>query len=195
MRDIDLPMPSLLFIDRVVNMVEDGPDVAVRIGPLADSGLTAVRVGSVRRVVCTAPGYLDRHGTPTAPRELRDHAVIGSTSLAASPEWQFGGKPETSVTVRPRLICSTIDVALAAAIDGQGVARLLSYQVAPAVAEGRLRIVLADHEPEPTPVHVVSLDGRRAPAKVRAFIDLAVRRLRANPMINSMLNATPPAAR
>jgi DNA-binding transcriptional LysR family regulator len=89
------------------------------------------------------------------------------------------------VTVRPRLICTTIDAALAAAIDGLGIVRLLSYQVAPAVAEGRLRTVLDDHEEEVMPIHVVSPDGRRAPAKVRAFIDLAVQRLRSNPMINA----------
>ncbi|ACL62610.1 LysR family transcriptional regulator [Methylobacterium nodulans] len=174
-----------LFVDRVINMVEEGADVGVRIGHLADSGLTATRVGTVRRVVCAAPSYLDRYGAPKEPRDLHDHAVIGSTSVGGLAEWRFGGGRRTAVTVRPRLICTTIDAALAAAIDGHGIVRLLSYQVAPALAEGRLRTVFDDQEEEAMPIHVVSSDGRRAPAKVRAFIDLAVQRLRANPMINA----------
>jgi DNA-binding transcriptional LysR family regulator len=174
-----------LFVDRVINMVEERADVGIGIGHLADSGLTASRVGTVRRIACAAPSYLDRYGAPIEPRELRDHAAIGSTSIGGLAEWRFGRRRRTAVTVRPRLICTTIDAALAAAIDGLGIVRLLSYQVAPAVAEGRLRTVLDDHEEEVMPIHVVSPDGRRAPAKVRAFIDLAVQRLRSNPMINA----------
>jgi DNA-binding transcriptional LysR family regulator len=167
-----------LFLDRVVNMIEEGADVGVRIGPLADSGLAAIRVGTVRRVLCAAPDYLDRHGTPGTARDLADHAVIGSASLG------FGSLGFGSVAQQPRLTCNTIDSVLAAALAGQGLARLLSYQVAPAVAEGRLRLVLDDPEAAAMPVHVVSPEGRRAPAKVRAFIDLAVARLRADPRVN-----------
>jgi DNA-binding transcriptional LysR family regulator len=173
-----------LLVDRVINMIEEGADVAVRIGALPDSGLSAIRAGTVRRVVCAAPSYLDRHGTPRDLHELQDHAVIGSTSILGASEWRFGKDGRSSVTVHPRLICNTIDAALAAAIDGQGIARLLSYQVAPAVAEGRLRLLLHEREDVEMPIHVVSPEGRRAPAKVRAFIELAVERLRANPMIN-----------
>ncbi|KQU34066.1 LysR family transcriptional regulator [Methylobacterium sp. Leaf94] len=162
-----------LFLDRIVNMVEEGADVGVRIGALADSGLAAIRVGTVRRVLCAAPAYLDRHGTPGTVRDLRDHAVIGSASTGPG-----------TVALRPRLTCNTIDAVLAAALAGQGLAQLLSYQVAPAVAEGRLRLVLDDPEAAAMPVHVVSPEGRRAPAKVRAFIDLAVARLRADPRVN-----------
>lgn len=161
-----------LFLDRVINMVEEGVDVGIRIGPLPDSGLTAIRVGGVRRVLCAAPDYLDRHGTPAHARDLRDHAVIGSTGAAP------GGR-------RPRLTCNTVDSVLAAALAGQGIARLLSYQVAPSVAEGRLRLVLDDPDGAPMPIHVVSVEGRRAPAKVRSFIDLAVERLRANPLLDT----------
>ncbi|KQQ47874.1 LysR family transcriptional regulator [Methylobacterium sp. Leaf125] len=172
-----------LFLDRVVNMIEEGADVGVRIGPLADSGLAAIRVGTVRRVLCAAPDYLDRHGTPGTARDLADHAVIGSASLGfGSPG--FGSLGFGSAASRPRLTCNTIDSVLAAALAGQGLARLLSYQVAPAVAEGRLRLVLDDPEAAAMPVHVVSPEGRRAPAKVRAFIDLAVARLRADPRVN-----------
>lgn len=173
-----------LFLDRVANLVEEGVDVGVRIGHLADSGLTALRVGSVRRVVCAAPAYLERHGVPESPGDLRNHAVIGSTSLGALPDWRFGPERRTSVTLHPRLACSTVDAALAAALDGWGVTRLLSYQVAAAVAEGRLRILLAEHEEAPLPIHVVSPEGRRAPAKTRAFVDLAAARLRADPRVN-----------
>lgn len=173
-----------LFLDRIVNMIEEGIDVGVRIGHLADSGLTATRVGSVRRVVCAAPSYLERHGVPKTPRDLREHAVIGSSSLGILPEWRFGPERRIAVTVHPRLVCNTVDATLAAALDGWGVARLLSYQVASAVAEGRLRILLSDDEEAPVPIHVVSPEGRRAPAKTRAFVDLAATRLRADPRVN-----------
>lgn len=178
-----------LFLDRVINMIDEGADVGIRIGPLADSGLTAIRVGTVRRVLCAAPDYLDRHGAPATVRDLRDHAVIGSASTGPGGFGQggfgpkgFGSAPRGAP--RPRLTCNTIDSVLAAALAGQGIAQLLSYQVAPALAEGRLRLVLDDPEAAPMPVHVVSPEGRRAPAKVRAFIDLAVPRLRADPRVN-----------
>lgn len=173
-----------LFVDRIVSMLDENADVAVRIAHLPDSALKATRVGSVRRVVCAAPAYLDRHGTPVTPRDLQRHAIIGSTSTAPSAEWRFGTARKTAVTVHPRLTCNTVDAALDAALAGHGLARLLSYQVAPALAGGLLRIVLSDQEEDAMPIHIVSLDGPRAPAKVRAFIDLAVERLRANPMLN-----------
>ncbi|ACS42545.1 MULTISPECIES: LysR family transcriptional regulator [Methylorubrum] len=173
-----------LFLDRIVNLIEEGIDVGVRIGHLADSGLTATRVGSVRRVVCAAPSYLERHGVPETPRDLRDHAVIGASNPGTLPEWRFGPEGRTTVGVHARLVCNTVDAALAAALDGWGIARLLSYQVASAVAEGRLRILLTDDEEAPVPIHVVSPGGRRAPAKTRAFVDLAAARLRADPRVN-----------
>lgn len=173
-----------LFLDRVINLIDEGADVGVRIGPLAESGLTAVRVGAVRRVLCAAPGYLERHGQPATLRDLRHHAVIGSASQGLGADGRFGPEPGTAVALRPRLSCNTIDSVLAAALAGQGIAQLLSYQVAPALAEGRLRLVLEDPAAAAMPVHVVSPEGRRAPAKVRAFIDLAVARLRADPRVN-----------
>ncbi|MBP0492657.1 LysR family transcriptional regulator [Pararoseomonas indoligenes] len=174
-----------LFLDRVINMIEEGADVGIRIGHLADSGIVARRVGSVRRVVCAAPDYLSRHGTPTVPRDLREHQVIGSTGLDPSPEWRFGQDRKASVTVRPRLVCNTVDAALAAAIDGHGIARLLSYQVAPAVAEGKLVLLLEDHEEPPVPIHVVHPEGTRTSAKVRSFVDLAGHRLRGNRLLKA----------
>jgi len=173
-----------LFLDRIVNLIEEGIDVGVRIGHLVDSGLTATRVGSVRRVVCAAPSYLERYGVPQTPRDLRDHAVIGSSNPGALPEWRFGPERRSTVNVHPRFVCNTVDAALAAAVDGWGIARLLSYQVASAVTEGRLRILLDEDEEAPVPIHVVSPEGRRAPAKTRAFVDLAAARLRADPRVN-----------
>ncbi|MCJ2046786.1 LysR family transcriptional regulator [Methylobacterium sp. J-078] len=173
-----------LFLDRVINLIDEGADAGIRIGPLADSGLAAIRVGTVRRVLCAAPDYLDRHGAPATARDLRDHAVIGSASTGPGGFGQGGFEPSPRGAPRPRLTCNTIDSVLAAALAGQGIAQFLSYQVAPALAEGRLRLVLDDPEAAPMPVHVVSPEGRRAPAKVRAFIDLAVARLRADPRVN-----------
>ncbi len=173
-----------LFLDRVIDLVEEGADVALRIGLLPDSGLSAIRVGSVRSVVCAAPAYLERHGTPLEPGDLTRHTIIGRSDRALVTEWRFGPERRMAVPVRPRLVCNTIDGALAAAIDGRGIVRLLSYQVAPALAEGRLVRLLPAHEGPPMPIHVVSPEGRRAPAKVRAFVDLAVERLRADPRVN-----------
>ncbi|GAB6842826.1 DNA-binding transcriptional LysR family regulator [Methylorubrum rhodinum] len=173
-----------LFLDRVIDLVEEGADVALRIGPLPDSGLSAIRVGSVRAVVCAAPAYLERHARPQAPGDLTAHAIIGRSDQAAVAEWRFGAERRLAVPVRPRLVCNTIDGALAAALDGRGIVRLLSYQVAPALAEGRLVRLLEAHEGPPMPVHVVSPEGRRAPAKVRAFVELAVERLRGDPRVN-----------
>lgn len=165
-----------LFLDRPVNIVEEGIDVAVRIGHLADSGFTAVKVGSVRRVVCGAPSYFARHGLPATPAALKHHRIAASTSAWASPEWRFRG--DQRVTVDCVLQCNTNAAAIAAAVAGWGLTRVLSYQIAPALAAGELSIVLAEHEDAPLPVHVLYPDGRQAPAKIRAFVDLATARLR-----------------
>jgi len=173
-----------LFLDRVINMMEEGADVGVRIGHLADSGIVATRVGSVRRVLCASPNYLDRQGMPATARDLQDHAVIGSASTGPAGAWRFGAGRRPAVVLRPRLVCNTVDAALAAALAGQGIAQLLSYQVAPALAEGRLRLILDDPDEAPMPIHIVRAAGPRLPAKVRAFIDLAVARLQADPRVN-----------
>lgn len=169
-----------LFVDRPVNIVEEGIDVAIRIGNLPASGLSAVRVGEVRRTICGSPAYFERYGVPQAPADLARHRVIMPTGAWVSPEWHFGSEGRTSVTVHPRLLCNTNEAAIAAAEQGWGIARVLSYQVAPALADGRLQSVLEDHAENPIPVHVVHVEGRHATAKVRAFVDLVVKRLRDN---------------
>ena len=173
-----------LFVDRPVNLIEEGADVAIRIGHLADSGFSAIRVGSIRRVICGAPAYFERHGVPKTPADLRDHRIAASTSAWASPEWRFGADRKTIATVSPKLLCNTNEAAVAAATEGWGLTRVLHYQAGPALLNGRLQIVLADYEEPPLPIHVLHPEGRRASAKVRAFLDLAVERLRANRLVN-----------
>jgi DNA-binding transcriptional LysR family regulator len=164
-----------LFVDRPVNLVEEGVDVAVRIGNLPDSGYTAIRVGTVRRVVCGAPSYFKAHGTPSVPADLRAHRIAASTGAWVSPEWRFAG--DHKVTVQTWLQSNTNEAVIATAIAGMALARVPEYQIASALQDGRLVIVLADHEEPPLPIHVVYPAGRHAPAKVRAFVDLAAKRL------------------
>ncbi|MCR4264895.1 LysR family transcriptional regulator [Nitratireductor sp. ZSWI3] len=173
-----------LLLDRVTNLVDEGIDVAVRIGHLPLSSLSAVRVGTVRRIVCGSPDYFRRHGTPHAPADLAAHRIVAATSAWASPEWRFGTKEKTIVRVTPRLFCSTNDAAIEAAVQGWGLTRILSYQVAPLIAEGKLVAALTDQEEEPLPIHIVHPEGRRVTAKVSAFVQLAAQRLRANRLIN-----------
>lgn len=172
-----------LFVDRVTHIVEEGIDVAVRIGHLPDSSLSAIRVGSVRRVVCGSPHYFARHGMPREPDDLSNHNIIASSGTWSSPEWKFGKDGALAVRVTPRLSCSTFDAVIQATIQGWGLARPLSYQIGRDVRDGRLMTVLQDFEQPPLPIHIVHPDGHRAPAKVRAFIDYAVERLRADPLI------------
>jgi DNA-binding transcriptional LysR family regulator len=184
-----------LLLDRIVNIIDEGIDVAVRIGHLPDSGYTALRVGSVRRVICAAPAYLEKHGTPREPADLADHRLIAATGAWSLLDWRFGRDEKTSVTVRPRLFTNTNEAAISAAISGWGVTRVLSYQIAPHVVQGQLRIVLADDEEEPLPIHVVHPEGRHVSAKVRSFVDFAVERLRANKLINTPLASEAAGAR
>lgn len=171
-----------LFVDRPINMIEEAVDVAVRIGHLPDSSLTAVKVGAVRHVICGAPDYFERHGVPATPADLRDHRIAAPTSAWASPEWRFSG--DQKVTITPTLQCNTNEAAITAARQGWGLTRVLHYQIGPALVAGDLQIVLSDHEEPPLPIHLLYPEGRSAPAKVRAFIDMAVPILRDNRLLN-----------
>lgn len=173
-----------LFLDRVTNIVEEGMDVAIRIGHLTDSSLTAARVGHVRRVICGSPAYFERCGAPSDPTELRDHRIIAATSAWTNLEWRFGQKKKTSVVVDPKLFSNSNQCAIDAACSGWGLTRVLSYQVGAELEGGALQTVLSEFEEEPMPIHVVHPEGRRASAKVRAFVDLAVDRLRSNRLFN-----------
>jgi len=173
-----------LFLDRVVNVVEEGIDVAVRIGELPDSSLQAIRVGRVRRVLVAAPAYLQAHGVPERPEDLARHTIASASGVTPVSEWRFsdGGKPLLQ-RLQPRLRTTTNDSAIAAAVAGLGITRLLSYQVAEHLRSGALQVLLQDFETAPLPVHVVHHEGRRATHKVRAFIDMAVQTLRADPAL------------
>jgi len=173
-----------LFVDRVVSMVDEGIDVAIRIGHLPDSGLTATRVGQVRRVICGAPVYFEKHGVPMTPGDLSKHRIIASTSAWTSLEWRFGVQKKSAVHVNPRLFCNTNEAAISAAVRGWGLTRVLSYQIAPQLEAGELRTILASYEEEALPIHVVHPEGRYASAKVRSFIDFAVGKLRSNRHFN-----------
>ena len=182
------------FADHIVHLLDDGYDVALRIARLPDSGLTAIRVGHVRRVVVATPEYLRAQGVPRTPADLERHATIGYAAGAAPlPAWEFrsGGKKLT-VTPRSRFVTNSNETALAAALAAHGLARALSYQVADEVAAGRLRVVLARHELPPIPVQLVHAGGRTPPAKVRAFVELAAAELRRIPVLRGKLPAPKP---
>ena len=173
-----------MFLDRVVNLLEEGVDVGVRIGDLPDSTMRAVPVGSMRRVVCASPRYLAKHGEPREPSELARHTIVAANAVSPSVEWPFGsGKQRITTKVRPRLFVTSNDAAIHATLLGFGITRLMSYQVAAHVAGGRLKRVLTGYEPPPVPIHVMHIEGRHASAKVRAFVDLLVGRLRAEPAL------------
>ncbi|MDR7332934.1 LysR family transcriptional regulator [Roseateles asaccharophilus] len=173
-----------VFVDRVVSLIDEGLDVAVRIGELPDSTLRAVAVGRVRRMLVASPAYLAAHGSPQRPDDLAQHTLIQPTQVAPYPEWRFaeGGRPLVA-RIRPRLRTTTNDSARSAAQAGLGLTRLLSYQAADALGRGELVPLLQDFEPPPLPVNVVHHEGRHMTQKVRAFVDLAVEALRANPTL------------
>jgi DNA-binding transcriptional LysR family regulator len=175
-----------VLVDRVVDLMDEGLDVAVRIADLPDSSLSAMRVGSVRWVVCASPDYLSAHGVPQTPADLPKFSAIVFAQAAASSPWSFASA-RGAVTVRPptQLIVNTADVAIAAAVAGRGLTRVLSYQIAPALHAGQLAVVLEEFEPQPLPIHVVHREGTRAAARVRAFVDFAVDRLRRDRALNA----------
>jgi DNA-binding transcriptional LysR family regulator len=171
----------LVLADRNINLVDDHVDMAVRIGALVDSGLIATRVGAVRRVVCGSPDYFAKHRIPKTLEDLSRHGSIAFTGLGSQTSWIFSGQGRgrtRSVSPRARLTVNTAEAAIDAAIAGVGVTRVLSYQVARAIKEGKLRIVLKDFEPDPLPVHLIHAAQGLMPLKMRSFLDFAAPRLR-----------------
>lgn len=170
----------LVLADRVLHLVEDHVDLAVRVAALADSSDVAVKVGTIRRVVCASPDYLNRRGLPQTPADLADHDIVTFSAMAPLGAWSFGtSAKEQAAPIRSRLTVNTAEAAIDAAISGAGLTRVLSYQIADAVRSGLLRIVLDDHEPDPTPVSLVYPSQRLLALKLRAFLDFATPRLRA----------------
>lgn len=161
----------MMLIDRNVRIVEEGIDVAVRIGPLSDSAMRAVPIGSVRQIVVASPAYLADHHVPMLPDDLRGHPCIVGSGPRIGSAWPFGAKRDRLVEVVPRLTVNTVDATIAAAEAGLGLANVLSYQVVDAIAAGRLVEVLADQAPAPLPVSLLYESGRAAMPAVRAFIE------------------------
>lgn len=175
--DIDV---RITLADRVVNLLEEHVDVALRIGDLPDSSLVATRVGSIRRVVCASPDYLKARGTPVAPADLEAHDCITFEGLMSSRSWTFwsNGVPQ-SVAVHSRLVVNTAEAAIDMAVAGVGVTRVLSYQIASPLAGGKLAAVLESFEPAPIPISLVYSGSGLLPLKLRAFLDFATPRLKA----------------
>jgi DNA-binding transcriptional LysR family regulator len=173
---------NLLLLDRLVNLVDEGVDIALRIGHLPDSSLLATRLGGdVRRVVVGSPQYLAKHAPIKKPADLAKHRIIAFSNFGLD-SWNFvpakGSSVPRTVQFAPRYTVNSVHAAVASAISGLGLTRLYSYHVAECVKDGRLKIVLADAEHPPLPVHLLTPPGRVAVPKVRAFIDFAVPRLR-----------------
>jgi DNA-binding transcriptional LysR family regulator len=166
----------LLLVDRFVSLVEEGLDVAVRIGALGDSALRARRLGAVRKVLVAAPDYLARRGAPTTPADLVAHDLVAFDGVSRLAEWRFS-EGEPAIRLSPRLEVNSADAAIAAAEAGLGIARVYSYQVADAITAGRLCRLLVEYEPPEIPVQLVYAANRSAHGNVRAFIDCMTNRL------------------
>ncbi len=174
--DIDI---RIVQADRVVDLVEEHIDLAVRIGDLPDSSLVATRVGSIRRVLCGSPAYFAERGVPESPSELGAHDCVTFEGLTSPDAWSFTiGGVDTPVAIHSRLIVNTAEAAIDAAMAGLGITRLLSYQIADRVGAGSLAVVLEEFEPPPSPVSLVYAGQRPLPLKLRAFLDFAAPRLK-----------------
>lgn len=170
---------SVILLDRLTNLIEEGIDVAVRIGHLPDSSLVAKKVGAVRRILVASPDYLARRGTPLTPADLRLHSMIAFTGLMPNREWRFtDGRSGQSVSFMPRLEINDAVAAIGAAEMGDGITIALSYMVADKIRDGRLVPVLDELTPAGVPVSLVYPQSRLISPKVRAFVDFATPRLR-----------------
>lgn len=171
-----------LFVDRVVNVFEEGLDIAVRIGHLPDSSLMASRVGEVSLQVCGSPEYFEKNGIPQHPEDLDRHKLIGLALDNFQNEWKFND----GIIVKPeyRMAVNSIPAALGAARSGWGLVRVISYQIGPDLDAGKIQTVLHEYTPAPLPIHLLHGQGRQSSAKVRTFIDLATKRLRTDPFLN-----------
>jgi len=170
----------LQLSDRNADLIEERIDVALRIGALPDSALTATRIGALRRIVCGAPAYFEQYGEPATPEDLaaQAQACVNFDAPPGGDLWGFGRDGRNTVRPSARLSVNNAEAALDAAIAGVGLTRVLSYQAAAAITAGRLRVTLARFEPEPLPVHLLYGEREPLPLKLRSFLDFAAPRLR-----------------
>ncbi len=175
---------NTLFVDRIVHLVEEGVDVAIRLAELPDSSFSAIRVGSMRRVICASPDYLAAHGNPQHPRDLAKHETINSSHMALGGEWSFQqGEKRFTVKLRSRLTVNNADTAITGAVAGRGITRVLHYMVARQLEAGQLKIILGNYELPAVPVHVLHKEAGQTSARVRAVVDFLAERLRKEPVL------------
>lgn len=188
---------TTLFRDRVVDLLNETVDIAIRISELPDSTLPAIRVGAVRRVLCAAPSYIAAQGRPKMPAALADHQTIDFVNMTPNGEWAFANNKTPNRTKNPtkvrrrevfrpqsRLHVDNADIAIAAAVEGRGITRVLSYMIGPQLKSGALELVLEDFTPPPVPVHVVHKEPGQTSARVRTTVDFVVKRLRSGGAID-----------
>lgn len=181
---------NALLVDRLVNMVDEGVDVAIRIGQLPDTGLQAIKVGQIRPVICAAPAFLERFGRPAEPKDVLAAPIVMSSASSLLTDWQFNlGASTTTLHPKPRLLVSSNQAAINAARLGWGLTRVLSYQVAERVAKGELEVILEAFEAPALPVHILYQSGGRVPAKVRTFVDFCTHRLLLDPALQRVRGA------
>lgn len=172
---------NAVYLDRPTRLLEEGVDVAIRIGHLGDSSTFAVQLGAVRRQTFASPLYLAEHGEPLQPRDLVDHPCISFTGVSQPLEWAFyESGSRTSVRLDPRMVVNLAPAAIAAAVDGVGITQLLSYQAAPEVSAGNLQPILRDYEPESMPVNLLHVERRGKSGKIRSFVEFVTDTLRTN---------------
>lgn len=170
---------DLVLLNRVVNLIDEGFDAAIRIGELEDSSMIARQVGYVRRVVCASPKFLKKYGTPKLPKEISDFDCVRHTGIASSAHWNFikNGKQQ-SVPVHGPMMCNDAAASVDACAAGLGLGMFLSYQVDPLVKQKKLKLILTDYEPPPLPVSVVYPQPKFMATRVRVFVDWMTEELR-----------------
>ncbi len=171
----------LTLSDRNLHLIDDHIDMAVRIGRLPDTSMVATRIGAVRPIVCASPGLFARYGTPKSPADLARWPCVNFDFFSPAPVWPFrqeGAKANTDMPIHPRLSVSTAEAAVTAATEGVGATRVLHYQCAEALNAGALRIMLADFELDPLPIHLLHAGRAALPSKTRVFLEFATARLR-----------------
>lgn len=172
----------LIATNRVLDLDDDGVDLAVRMGELSSSALHVVRLGSMRQVICASPDYLDAVGRPSSPHDLSGSDCIGFNRWNPTEPWKFRTRSGRKLEIKaaPRLTLDSAGAVVDALKSNGGFAPLFLYQAAPDVAVGRLEVVLQDYETEPAPVNMVISHPSPAPSKVVAFLERAVPSLKAS---------------